>query len=198
MHCKCKLVNYSIKRNAFVTVHPYQCAHVKEFWNMKTRIGLDRFFGFFFFFVKHLLIFFTPFCCLFDFEYSITIFKLHLKAVWRSKMWLNISLKLFALPVCQPHSVTLLTDPCHFWSSFGQRVHQIPSVTAKQLHNEKYLHISSVSQTLFETKSPYRPCVLFTVLIGGKINALCISTRLLKQDKNCMNRSEPVGIEWIV
>lgn len=67
MHCKCKLVNYSIKRNIFVTVHPYQCTHVKElesFEIWKTKIGLDRFFGFFSFFVKHLLIFFTLFCCL--------------------------------------------------------------------------------------------------------------------------------------
>lgn len=83
-------------------------------------------------------------------------------------------------------SVPLLTDPCHFWSSFGQHVHQIPSVTAKQAHNEKCLHISSVSQTLFETKSPYRTCVLFIVLIGGKINVLCISTVLLKQDKKAV------------
>lgn len=78
------------------------------------------------------------------------------------------------LPPTPPPVVPLLADPCHFWSGSGQRVHEIASATAKQLHNEKYLYVSSLSQTLFETKSPYRPCVLFTVLIGGKINALCI------------------------
>ena len=98
-------------------------------------------------------------------------------------------------PPPPPLSVPLLSDPCHFWSSLGQCVHQIPSVTAKPPHNEKCLHISLVSQTLFETKSPYRTCVLFIVLIGGKINVLCISTVLLKQDKNHVNRSEAVAIE---
>lgn len=97
-----------------------------------------------------------------------------------------------------PPSVPLFTDPCHFWSRCGQHVHHIPSAAAKQPHNEKCLHVSSVSQTLFETKSPYRTCILFAVLIGGKINVLCISTVLLKQDKNHTNKSEAVAIEWIV
>lgn len=98
------------------------------------------------------------------------------------------------LPPSSP-SVPLRADPCHFWSSFGQHVHQIPSVMAKQPHNEKCLNTSSVSQTLFKTKSPYRTWVLFIVLIGGKINVLCISTVLLKQDKNHMNKSEAVVVE---
>lgn len=88
--------------------------------------------------------------------------------------------------------------PCHFWCSIGRRVHQIPSVTAKQPHNEKCLHISSVLQTVFQTKSPYRTCVLFTELIGGKINVLCISTVLLKQDKAHTSKSKAAAIEWIV
>lgn len=58
-------------------------------------------------------------------------------------------------------------------------------------------HFLGFTNTVWN-KKPLSACVLFTVLIGGKINALCISTRLLKQDKNCMNRSQPVAIEWIV
>lgn len=102
---------------------------------------------------------------------------------------------LLALHYPPPLLVPLLTDPCHFWSSSGRHVHQIPGVAAKQHHNEKCLHISSVSQTPIETKSSYRTCVLFTVLIGGKINVLCISTVLLKQDKGHMSKYEAAAIE---
>lgn len=59
------------------------------------------------------------------------------------------------------------------WPQHPATVDQILCVTAKESHNEKFLHISSFSQTLFQTKRPYRTCVLFTVLIGGKISVYC-------------------------
>lgn len=93
-----------------------------------------------------------------------------------------------------PQAVPLLTDPLPLLEQLWL-TRTSDSVTAKQAHNEKCLHISPVSQTLFETKSPYRTCVLFTVLIGGKISALCISTVLLKQDKDRASRSDAVAIE---
>lgn len=61
------------------------------------------------------------------------------------------------VPPSLPPSVPLLTDPCLLWCTISQRVHQIPSVMAKQPHNEKCLNISLVSQTPFRTKALIRP-----------------------------------------
>lgn len=58
-------------------------------------------------------------------------------------------------------------------------------------------HFLSFTNTVWN-KSPYQTWGLFIVLIGGKINVLCISTALFKQDKNCMSRSKAAGIEWVV
>lgn len=97
MHCKCKLVNFLIKRNkcichcASISTGMYTCGRVRmlciKFEILKQTLGLITYLGLFVFsFYVTLVHFFTTFCCLFDFEYSITIFKLQVKAVWRSKM----------------------------------------------------------------------------------------------------------------
>lgn len=58
-------------------------------------------------------------------------------------------------------------------------------------------HFLGFTNTVWN-KSPYQTWGLFIVLIGGKINALCISIALFKQDKNYMCGSNAFGIEWIV
>lgn len=71
-----------------------------------------------------------------------------------------------------------------------------PQRRSQTPHNEKCLHISSVSQTPSENKKPLSDLrIIHRVNWRGKINALCISTALLKQDKKHASRSEAAAIE---
>lgn len=58
-------------------------------------------------------------------------------------------------------------------------------------------HFLGFTNTIWN-KSPYQTWGLFIVLIGGKINVLCISAALFKQDKNYVRGSKAAGTEWIV